>query len=151
MWTKRNDHAPKLNVLIFLIYVQKKGQFWKISSLTSLLSCRVFIFSTPIKKIKIITSLLCHGPLPFFYQSTSFVSLHCKTRGTMLTDNASLKTYRLATSNSTVTLTFFPWCKWSRPGTSSTTNHKFYRAVVQLHGPWCEQPATRRIPPCRLK
>jgi hypothetical protein len=28
MWTKRNDHAPRVNVPICLIYVQK-GQFWK--------------------------------------------------------------------------------------------------------------------------
>ena len=24
-------------------------------------------------------------------------------------------------------------------GTSSTTNHKFDKALGQLHGPWCEQ------------
>ena len=28
MWTKKNDHAPKVNVLIFLIFVQE-GQFWE--------------------------------------------------------------------------------------------------------------------------
>ena len=27
----------------------------------------------------------------------------------------------------------------SEPGTSSTTNHKFYRALGRPHGPWCQQ------------
>jgi hypothetical protein len=25
-------------------------------------------------------------------------------------------------------------------GTSSTTNHKFYKTLGRLHGPWCKQP-----------
>ena len=41
-----------------------------------------------------------------------------------------------------VTLTFFSLgVKQSGPGTSSTTNHKFYKALGgRLHGPWCKQP-----------
>ena len=38
MWTKRNDHAPKVNVLIFFYMCFKKGSFEKSSSLTIVLS-----------------------------------------------------------------------------------------------------------------
>ena len=31
-------------------------------------------------------------------------------------------------------------------GTSSIANHKFYRALGQLHGPWCKQPLSIRTP-----
>jgi hypothetical protein len=33
---------------------------------------------------------------------------------------------------------FFLRVNQSCPGTSSTTNHIFYRALVRLHGPWCK-------------
>ena len=46
MWIKRNDYAPKVNVLIFLIYVQKR-HFWKKKfKLEHSLSSFVFIFSS---------------------------------------------------------------------------------------------------------
>lgn len=40
-----------------------------------------------------------------------------------------------------------PWSLWhfsfgvnqSDPGASSTTDHKLYRALGRLHGPWCKQ------------
>ena len=39
----------------------------------------------------------------------------------------------------------------SNPGTRWTTNHGFYRALVQLHGPWCQQPLRGRcLSPCVL-
>ena len=69
-WTKRNDHAAKVNVLVFLNICQKKAvlkrkrktRVWPFSYL--LLSSS----SLPQKNISIkqfITSLMCHGPLPF--------------------------------------------------------------------------------------
>jgi hypothetical protein len=33
----------------------------------------------------------------------------------------------------------------SGPKTRSTTNHKFYKTLEQLHGPWCKQPLTYKI------
>ena len=35
---------------------------------------------------------------------------------------------------------FFLGVNRSGPKTSSTTNHKFYRALGQLQGPWCNNP-----------
>ena len=35
---------------------------------------------------------------------------------------------------------FFLGVNRSGPGTNSTTNHRFYMALGQLHGPWCKQP-----------
>ena len=48
-----------------------------------------------------------------------------------------------------VTLTFFfIGLNRSGPWTSSTANHIFYRALGQLHDPWCKQPLkhTKRSP-----
>ena len=40
-----------------------------------------------------------------------------------------------------VTLTFFfLGVNQSGPKTSSTTNHKFYKALRRLQGPWSKQP-----------
>jgi hypothetical protein len=50
MWTKRNDHAPKMNVLdFFKMYMPKRvvlGENYK-SRMTILLSSLVFVFSSP--------------------------------------------------------------------------------------------------------
>ena len=35
---------------------------------------------------------------------------------------------------------FFLSVNQNDPGMSLTTNHKFYKALGQLHGPWCKQP-----------
>ena len=40
---------------------------------------------------------------------------------------------------------FFLGVNRSGPGTSSTTNHKFYRALGRLHGPRCKQPLRLRM------
>ena len=57
----------------------------------------------------------------------------------MSVDDVGLQICLLGTSNFMVTLTFFfRDINWSGPGTSSTTNHKFYRALGWLHGPWCK-------------
>jgi hypothetical protein len=78
---------------------------------------------------------MCLGlflPEHFFYLS------HCKTCRIMSVDNACLQTCLLVTSNFIITLTFSSFdVNRSGPGTSSTTNHKFYRALGRLHGPWC--------------
>ena len=39
---------------------------------------------------------------------------------------------------------FYLGVNQSGPRTSSTTDHKFYRALGQLHGPWCKQPLSVR-------
>ena len=67
MWTKRNDHAPK-SEYTFNFNVCPKRAVLKNWSLTILLSCLLFIFSSPKKHhwIFIITIFLCHGPLSFF-------------------------------------------------------------------------------------
>jgi hypothetical protein len=54
--------------------------------------------------------------LAFYLVDDLFCLSHRKTRWTMLVDNVGLKVRLLETSNSMVTLTFFPWCKpkWSR-------------------------------------
>ena len=62
-----------------------------------------------------------------------FCLSHRKAHWTMLVDNVGLKICLLGTSNSMVTLAFFP-------GTSATSNHRFYMAWGRLHGPWCKQP-----------
>ena len=82
MWTKRNDHAPKANVLIFFFFkcpkranLKKKLKF----------DHSLIFFSSP-QNISLIlflfhiTSLLCHGPLPFSSR-TSLVSPTTKPIG----------------------------------------------------------------------
>ena len=63
-----------------------------------------------------------------------------KTFWTMSVDNVGLKLRQLRTSNFVVTLIFPPSVNRSSPGTRSTTNHKFYRALERLRGPWCKRP-----------
>ena len=83
------------------------------------------------KKIHII--FLYHRPLPFF------ASQH-KTRWIMSMDNVDLNICFLGTSHSIVTLDIsLPTVNQSGPGMNSTINHRFYRALGRLHGPWCEQ------------
>ena len=68
-----------------------------------------------------------------------FCLSHRKTRWTMSLDNLCLKIWLLGISNSMVTLTFFFLrANQSGPETSSTTNHKFYKTLGRLHGPWCK-------------
>ena len=79
------------------------------------------------------------GPCLFLIEHF-FCLFHHKTRWTMLVDNVGLKICMLGTLDSVVTLTFFVGVNRSDPRRSSTTNHKFFRAMGQLHGPWCKQP-----------
>ena len=51
-----------------------------------------------------------------FLTIAPLLPLHRKSGWTMLVDNVRLEICLLGTSNSMVTVTFFPWCnpKWSR-------------------------------------
>ena len=86
-------------------------------------------------------SFLRHGSLFFFLPNHLSCLSHCKTRSTM-----SLKTRRpWSMSFEDLELHGHSDILYLRvnrngPGTSSTTNHIFYRALGRLHGPWCKQP-----------
>ena len=68
-----------------------------------------------------------------------FCLSHRKIHWIMSVDNVSLELCLLRTLNSMITLTiFFLGVNRCGPGTRSTTNHKFYKALGQLHGPWCK-------------
>ena len=70
------------------------------------------------------------GPCLFLPEHLFCLS-HCKTRWTMSTNNAGLKTRILETYNSMVTLIyFFPWCK---PKWSTRRGH---RPISNLTRPW---------------
>jgi hypothetical protein len=111
MWTKGNDHAPWVNVLIILIYAQtysfereKYIQVWPFS-------CLLFPKNISLKFYYYSISL--SWALAFFYESISFAFpfenlLDCWT---MLVDNVGLQICLFEISNSMVTVTFFPWCK----------------------------------------
>jgi hypothetical protein len=79
------------------------------------------------------------GPCLFLLEHLFCLSHH-KTHWTMLVNNADLAICLLETLNFMITLTFSLGVNRSGPGTSSTTNHKFYKALGWLHGPWCKQP-----------
>ena len=108
MWTQRNDMHEKVNVVIFLIYTQKR-KFCKNFKLgrSLVFSCLHLLF--PKKKPSEIyyKSVSLSWALAFFYYSTS--------RWTMSMNNVGLKICLLETLNSIITLIFFPWCKpkWS--------------------------------------
>ena len=146
MWTNRYDHVPKSECVVFLLNkCPKKAISNEIFLGTILLSSLAFIFSSPKRNSSKIyyNSISLPWTLAFSYYSTFFCLSHQKIRRTMSSmDNVGLQTCLLGTSNSTITLTTFPQCKpkCSHPGTSWTTNHRFYKALGQLHGPWCKQP-----------
>ena len=58
-------------------------------------------------------------------------------------DNASVKICLMGISSSMVTMTFPISVNQNGPDTSSTTNHRFYRALGRIHGPWCKQTLTQ--------
>ena len=138
----------KVNVLTLLIHFQQ-GQFWKknSSSLTSLLSSLVFIFSYS----QTISLNLCYSiismswALAFFSTRTSLLtSLTAKPVGLCQWIMQALKTYLWGTSNSMISLTFFSLgVNHNDPGTSSIANHKSYMTLGRLHDPWCKQPLTQ--------
>ena len=101
-----------INVLIFFLNFFQKGNYEdNNSSLAICLSSLVFIFSSQNFNIYIynnfiITTFLCHGPLPFYVRAR-LLPLHHKTHWTMSMDNVGLKICLWGTSNSMVTLTNF--------------------------------------------
>ena len=64
----------------------------------------------------ITTTFLCHEPWSFFLSQLLFCLSHRKTRWTISVYKLGLKISLLGISYSTITLTFFPWCKpkWSQ-------------------------------------
>ena len=75
------------------------------------------------------------GPCLFLPEHLFYLS-HRKTYWTMSMDNVGLKICLLGTSYFMITL----GVNQSDPKTSVTTNHKFYKTLGQLHGPWCKKP-----------
>ena len=66
MWTQRNDMHEKVNVVIFLIYTQKR-KFCKNFKLgrSLVFSCLHLLFPKKNHQKFIIRAFLFHGPLPF--------------------------------------------------------------------------------------
>jgi hypothetical protein len=155
MWTKRNDHAPKVSVLIFLIYIQKWQLWIKFKSDHSFVFfCLHFLFPPPILIFSFINKVLWQyfytmGPC-LFKPKHLFCLSHRNTHWIMSVDNVGLQLCLLGTSNSMVTLTFSHDVKRNGYRTSSTTNHKFNKALGQLHGPWCEQPLSVEVGYCHV-
>ena len=141
LWTKRNDHAPKSECADYFNICPKKGSFEKLKFDHSFVFYYFHLLFFQKKSLKIYYSnILCHGPLVFFYHSTSFASHH-KTHWTMSINNVGLKSCFFGTSNLMITMTFFfLGVNQSGPKTNSIANHKYYMTLRQLHGPWCKQP-----------
>ena len=83
IWIKRNDHAPKSECVDLFFFNVQKGQFWKNSSLTILLSSLVFIFSSRnyIPLSFYYNNISLPWALAFFYHITSFASPTAKPGG----------------------------------------------------------------------
>ena len=100
MWIKRNDHAQKLNVLIFVLYAQK-GRFWKKNKIEFDHSLCLVLSSSSLPQKKFIKNWVKHLPEDVFGLS------HHNTSWTMSVDNVRHKIWLLGTLNSMVTLIFF--------------------------------------------
>ena len=94
------------------------------------------------KSLQVYYKIISPPWIPVFFLPNHLSCLsHCKTRSTM-----SLKTRRpWSMSFEDLELHGHSDILYLRvnrngPGTSSTTNHIFYRALGRLHGPWCKQP-----------
>ena len=111
----------------------------------------VFVFSTLQEiPLKIYYDDIClPWALAFFYESASFASPIVKHIGQYEWIMHAL-IYVFWGPHT-------PWALWhflhgvnqSGPGTSSTTNHIFYKALGQLHGLWYKQFLTRVYQNCR--
>ena len=142
MWTKRNDCAPKSECVDFYNICPKRVFLDFFPSSTILLSSLVFSFFTSTKNP--LKSHYKNISLPwaiaFFLLKHLFCLSHRKTHWIMSVDNVGLKICILGTSNSMVTLIFFPWCKlkWSRNELNNQS--QILQGLGRLHGPWCKQP-----------
>ena len=108
----------KVNVLIFFNISPRRAILKKNSGLSILLSCLVLSSSIfPIKKIllRILLQQYFFATCLFLLEHPFCLS-HRKIRWTMSMDNIGFKIRLLGSSNSMVTLTFFPWhkLKWSQ-------------------------------------
>ena len=119
MWTKRNDHAQKMNVLIFVLtYVQKTHERGKKEK-------RKNSFQTHYNNISL------PWALAFFYESTSFGP--CQ----WIMSRHSNMCFRdlILHGHSNIFLLLYteviPW-RVQQPITD-------FRALQRLHGPWCKQ------------
>jgi hypothetical protein len=83
MWTERNDHALKSECDDFFNICSKREVLKnKNKNKNKIKFNRSFVFSylrllfppKKIMKVLILTTFLCHGPLPLSYQSTIFAS-----------------------------------------------------------------------------
>ena len=81
-------------------------------------------------------------PLPIFLPERLFCLSHRKIHWTVSMDNVGLKRMYVFWGLQTPWSLWhsFPGVNWSGPETCSTTNHKFYRTLGQLHDPWYKQP-----------
>ena len=72
---------------------------------------------------------------------------HRRIHWTMSVDNAHLILRLLGNLNlmDHSDIFFFRGINWSGYGTTSTANHRFYKALGRLHGPWCKQPPKLRF------
>ena len=127
MWIKWNDHAPKNECAsVYNICpkreILKKNQIWPFFCL---------LFSSPKKIIKefIITIFLCHGPLPFSIIASLLPLPTKKPVGPCQWIMKALKYVFWGPQTSWSLWYLFPRVNQSDPKTSSTTNHKFYRAL----------------------
>ena len=106
-----------MNVLIFL-NISKRAimkiiiQVWPFacpllsSSSLPKIKLKLYIYNNNNNTSFIITTFLCHGPLPFYVRAR-LLPLHHKTHWTMSMDNVGLRICLWGTSNSMVTLTNF--------------------------------------------
>jgi hypothetical protein len=101
-------------------------------------------------KINFITCL-CHGSLPFSNRAPLVASPTAKLVGPCQWIIYSLKYVLWGPRTSWSLWQFFLGVNQSGCRTSSTTNHRFYRALRQLHGPWCKPPLSKATPNCYIK
>ena len=126
--------------------MSKNGSFDQIKSSLTIFSSSSSLPRKESYKFFIITTFLCHGPCFFFYQNTSFAStLNPKPGGPCQWIMQVLKMCLLGTSNSMVTLTFFPSCKpnWSQD--EFNVQSYILPGLGKTHGPWCKQPFSRSL------
>jgi hypothetical protein len=75
MWTKKSDHAPKSEGANFFLIHAQKGQFWKNSSLTILLSSLgIYLSLLIVKCVKDVAYKSSHN---IFYKKMSDLICTC--------------------------------------------------------------------------